>query len=188
MRLLNFNSFIKENLSENKIEDYIKKIKQEIEENSNDISFIYEYSNPSENEWIINFLYDEIPYRYEIDVLNSKVVKFIDGSIDFDQVFKSIEECFSVVKKDIFNLFKTNESKVGRPKSARTKSGRKIPGKYLTRNRKLMKKEIEKFQGKNIYKKDWDADYKSGKGGEGNRWETKKSAATIAYQKKYGKK
>jgi hypothetical protein len=187
MKLLRFNSFIKENLSEDKIEDYIKKIKQEIEENSSDVSFIYEYSNPNENEWVINFLYNEIPYRYEMDILNNKVVKFIDGSLDFEQVFNDLEECFSIVKKDIFELFKTNESK-GRPKSGRTKSGRKIPGKYLTRNRKLMKKEIEEFQGKDVYKQDWDADYKSGKGGKGDRWETKKSAATKAYQKKYGNK
>ena len=51
-----------------------------------------------------------------------------------------------------------------------------------------MKKEIDEFRGKDKYKKDWDADYKSGKGGEGERHDTKKSAATIAYQKKFGKK
>jgi len=30
-----------------------------------------------------------------------------------------------------------------------------------------MKKEIEEFQGKDTYKKDWNADYKSGKDGKG---------------------
>ena len=81
-----------------------------------------------------------------------------------------------------------SEAKRGRPKSGRTKSGRKVPGKYLTKNRKLMKKEIEEFQGKDTYKKDWDADYKSGKGGKGKRHETKKSAPTKAYQRMYGDK
>ena len=51
-----------------------------------------------------------------------------------------------------------------------------------------MKKEIDKYAGKDEYKKDWDADYKSSKGGEGKRYKTKKSSATKAYQKKYGKK
>ena len=51
-----------------------------------------------------------------------------------------------------------------------------------------MKKEIDEFRGKDKYKKDWDADYKSGKGGKGERNDTKKSADTIAYQKKFGKK
>lgn len=73
------------------------------------------------------------------------------------------------------------EEKGGRPKSSKTKDGRKIPGKYLTRNKKLMKKEIEEFQGKDEFKSDWDADYKSGKGGEGKRWKTKKSKATKAF-------
>ena len=51
-----------------------------------------------------------------------------------------------------------------------------------------MKKEIDKFRGKKEYKKDWDADYTSGKGGEGKRVKTKKSAATKAYQRMFGDK
>ena len=73
-------------------------------------------------------------------------------------------------------------------KSEKTKSGKSVPGKYLTKNKKAMKKEIDKYAGKDEYKKDWDADYKSSKGGEGKRYKTKKSSATKAYQKKYGKK
>jgi hypothetical protein len=49
-----------------------------------------------------------------------------------------------------------------------------------------MKKEIDEFRGTDNYKKDWDADYKSGEGGKGKRHKTKKSKATQAYQKKYG--
>jgi hypothetical protein len=64
--------------------------------------------------------------------------------------------------------------------------GRKIPGKYLTKNPGKMKKEIERFRGKKEYKKDWDADYVSGKGGVGKRVKTKKSEATKAYQKMFG--
>jgi len=86
------------------------------------------------------------------------------------------------------SAFERIEEKKGRSKSGRTKSGRKVPGKYLTKNRKAMKKEIEKYSGTDTYKKDWDADYKSGKGGEGKKYKTKKSAATKAYQKKYGNK
>ena len=51
-----------------------------------------------------------------------------------------------------------------------------------------MKKEIDRFVGKKEYKKDWDADYNSGKGGEGKRVKTKKSAATKAYQRMFGNK
>lgn len=75
----------------------------------------------------------------------------------------------------------------GRPKSERTKSGKKVSGKYLTKNKSAMKKEIDEFRGSDEYKKDWDADYTTGKGGVGKRWKTKKSKATIAYQKRFGK-
>lgn len=79
------------------------------------------------------------------------------------------------------------ESRKGRAKSARYK-GRKIPGKYLSGPHPgKMKKEIDTYAGKNQYKKDWDADYKSGKGGRGKRVKTKKSAATKAYQRMFGK-
>lgn len=70
-------------------------------------------------------------------------------------------------------------------KSERYKD-KKIPGKYLTKNPGKMKKEIEEFRGKKEYKKDWDADYVSGKGGVGKRVKTKKSEATKAYQKMFG--
>jgi len=74
-----------------------------------------------------------------------------------------------------------------RAKAQRYK-GKKIPGKYLTKNPSKMKKEIDTYRGKKEYKKDWDADYKSGKGGVGKRVKTKKSAATKAYQRMFGGK
>jgi len=74
-----------------------------------------------------------------------------------------------------------------RAKAQRYK-GRKIPGKYLTKNPGKMKKEIDTYIGKKEYKKDWDADYESGKGGVGKRVKTKKSAATKAYQRMFGGK
>ena len=61
----------------------------------------------------------------------------------------------------------------------------KVPEKYLTRSPKAMKKEIKKYKGTDTYKKDWEADYdKKTK----KRYKTKKSASSIAYQKKFGEK
>jgi hypothetical protein len=75
-------------------------------------------------------------------------------------------------------------------KSERTKSGKKVPGKYLSGlskrgkhgSKEAMKKEIDKFRGKKEYKLDWDADYKHGK-----RIKTKKGKATKVYEKMFGK-
>lgn len=73
-------------------------------------------------------------------------------------------------------------------KSSKTKSGKKVPGKYLSGlsskgkhgSKEAMKKEIEKFRGKKEYKLDWDADYKHGK-----RIKTKKGKATKAFEKRF---
>lgn len=87
----------------------------------------------------------------------------------------------------LFDDFSINEKK-GRPKSERTKLGKKVSGKYLTKNKSKMKKEIDEFRGSEIYKSEWDADYESGEGGKGERYKTKKSKSTKAYQKMYGDK
>jgi hypothetical protein len=102
------------------------------------------------------------------------------------QVLNAYDTAFNYLKRN-FNWEEDEEIVEERVKSQRYK-GRKIPGKYLTKNPGKMKKEIDRFVGKKEYKKDWDADYKSGKGGEGKRVKTKKSAATKAYQRMFGKK
>jgi len=80
----------------------------------------------------------------------------------------------------------------GKVKSSKTKSGRKVPGKYLTKDIAAMKGEIErvsklKSDDPSAYGK-WEADYKARNTKSGKPHKTKKSAATIAYEKKFGKK
>jgi hypothetical protein len=70
---------------------------------------------------------------------------------------------------------------------------KKYNKKYLTKDSKAMKKEIDKHSKKkdddaSAYGK-WEADYKKGDtSSKGKRHETKESPATKAYKKKYGKK
>lgn len=153
-----------------------------------DNTLLYEWENKNDHEVIINFNFNDDVIKYELKLDEMSVIKVINGEMYFQEVIESIDEGLDIVEEDIYNILGISEARRGRPKSGRTKSGRKVPGKYLTKNRKLMKKEIEEFQGKDTYKKDWDADYKSGKGGQGKRHETKKSAATKAYQKMFGDK
>lgn len=80
----------------------------------------------------------------------------------------------------------------GKVKASKTPSGRKVPGKYLTKDKAAMKKEIErvsklKADDPSAYGK-WEADYKARNTKSGKPHKTKKSAATIAYEKKFGKK
>ena len=73
--------------------------------------------------------------------------------------------------------------------ASRSPKGKKVPSKYLKGlkskgeygSKEAMKKEIDKFAGKDEYKKDWKADYKDGK-----RIKTKKGAATKAFEKRFG--
>ena len=75
-------------------------------------------------------------------------------------------------------------------KSSRTKKGKKVPSKYLSGlsekgkkgSKEAMKKEIDRFRGKDEYKSNWDADYKNGK-----RIKTKKGKATKAFERRFGR-
>jgi hypothetical protein len=66
----------------------------------------------------------------------------------------------------------------------------KLPKKYLTKNPKVMKREIMKHKDKadsdsSAYK-EWDADYKSRKAGVGKKVETKPSKYTKKFKELYG--
>ncbi len=66
----------------------------------------------------------------------------------------------------------------------------KIPKKYLTKNPRVMKREIEKHKDKKDYDSSaygpWDADYKSRKAGKGKPVETKTSKYTKKYKEMFG--
>jgi len=66
----------------------------------------------------------------------------------------------------------------------------KVPKKYLSKNPKIMKREIKKNKDKadndpSAYT-EWDADYKSGKAGKGKKVGTKTSQYTNKYKKMFG--
>lgn len=295
--------FLKEEFIENShsvIDAKMEELNDLISNLSDGNNIMYQWESKENNELVINFLFNDLSIRYELNIKNLEVNKVVGDEIDFTESVDSIDEALDIVEKDIHNILGISESYKGqydssikesdvspivdrikkisemsivdneadienlidslemslmsydevvvesvidltlfnypdisedkisdkivslgdeimsrygtepiqvirafedlfeelskfyvmekRAKSGKTKSGRKVPGKYLTKNRKLMTKEIDEFQGKDDYKKNWDADYKSGQGGKGKRWETKKSAATKAYQKKYKNK
>lgn len=75
-------------------------------------------------------------------------------------------------------------------KSERTETGHKVPGKYLTKDKAAMKREIQrvrklKSDDPSAYGK-WEADYADKK--RTKKYKTKKSKATLAYEKMFKKK
>ncbi|NDD59515.1 MAG: hypothetical protein EBZ47_09805, partial [Chlamydiae bacterium] len=72
----------------------------------------------------------------------------------------------------------------------KTKGGKKVKSAYLTKNKSAMKREIDrvsklKSNDPSAYGK-WEADYADK--GKTKKYKTKKSKATSAYEKRFGKK
>jgi len=179
-----WNEFIREFVeSENFIDAKMQELKDLVDGATDGNNIIYEWENKDDHELTVTFSTGDLSIRYDFDIDDLRVIKTAGNNIDFQTSVESIEEGLDIIEKDIQSILGISE----RVKAQKYK-GRKIPGKYLTKNPSKMKKEIDTFRGKKEYKKDWDADYKSGKGGEGKRVKTKKSAATKAYQKMFGGK
>jgi len=179
-----FNEFIREFVeSESYIDAKMQELKDLVDSATDGNNIIYEWENKSDRELVVSFSTEELSIKYDFDIDELYITKTAGENIDFQTSVESIDEGFEIIEKDIQSILGITE----RVKAQRYK-GRKIPGKYLTKNPGKMKKEIDTFRGKKEYKKDWDADYTSGKGGEGKRVKTKKSAATKAYQRMFGNK
>lgn len=174
-----FREFIEN--SDNLIDAKMQELKDLIDGLS-DNSIVYEWENKSDHEVIVNFTKDELAIRYEFDIDQMYVAKFVGDTTDFQTHVESIDEGLDIIEKDIQGILGISEK--ARTRGEKYK-GRHIPAKYLTRKKKAMKKEIDEFRGKKVYKKDWEADYDKR---TGKRVKTKKSAATKAYQRMFGNK
>lgn len=174
-----FREFIEN--SDNVIDAKMQELKDLIDGLSDD-SIIYEWENKSDHEVVINFTKSELSIRYEFDIDQMYVAKFVGDMTDFQTYVESIDEGLDIIEKDIQGILGISEK--ARTPGEKYK-GRHIPAKYLTRKKKAMKKEIDEFRGKKVYKKDWEADYDKR---TGKRVKTKKSAATKAYQRMFGNK
>ena len=180
----NWNQFIREFVeSESFIDAKMSELRDLVDGATDGNNIIYEWENKDDHELTVTFSTGDLSIRYDFDIDDLRVIKTAGNNIDFQTSVESIDEGLEMIEKDIQSILGISE----RVKAQRYK-GRKIPGKYLTKNPGKMKKEIDTFRGKKEYKKDWDADYTGGKGGKGKRYKTKKSASTLAYEKKFGKK
>jgi hypothetical protein len=118
---------------------------------------------------------------FSYDIETGKLIRNIKGELQSDQCY-NVEEAMDIIEDCIYNCLGISER--AKTKGEKYK-GKHIPAKYLTSKKKAMKKEIEEFRGKKSYKKDWEADIDKR---SGKRIKTKKSAATKAYQRMFGKK
>ena len=168
-----WNQFIREFVeSESFIDAKMSELKDLVDNATDGNNIIYEWENKNDHELTVTFSTGELSIKYDFDIDDLHVTKTAGDKIDFQNNVESIEEGLEIIEKDIQSILGISEA-------------RKVPKKYLTHKPKAMKKEIETFRGKKEYKKDWEADYDKR---SNKRIKTKKSAATKAYQKMFGKK
>ena len=161
-----WNEFIREFVESG---GYIDSRMQEIKDLLDGISgdgqnIVYEWENKDDHQLSVSFSLGDLSVRYDFDIDDMMLTKTAGDAIDFETPVDSIESGIEMVEQDIKSILDIEESILfeARAKAQRYK-GRKIPVKYLTKNPGKMKKEIDRFVGKKEYKKDWDADYVSGK-------------------------
>jgi len=167
-----WNQFIREfvNNPDSLIDAKMQELKDLVNSVSDGQNMIYEWENKEDHQLSVSFSTGELSVKYEFDIDDLYITKTAGDVIDFETNVESMDEGLDMIEKDIQSILGISENK--------------IPKKYLTHKPKAMKKEIETFKGKKEYKKDWEADYDKR---SNKRIKTKKSASTIAYQKKFGK-
>ena len=176
-----FEEFV-EKFDSDLIDAKMTELRELINEFSEGQNLIYEWENKDDHQILINFTTDEFSIRYEFDVDDMFVVKFLNDEEIFNEIVESIDEGLDIIDKDIHNILGISEKAKTRGEKYK---GRHIPAKYLTRKKKAMKKEIDEFRGRKQYKAEWEADIDKR---SGKRIKTKKSAATKAYQRMFGDK
>lgn len=99
--------FIKE---DNKVEysiDYIdiklNKLKELIDSFSKGHTILYEWKNEDNHEIIINFSYDDISCKYEIDIDNNMIIKVINNKVE-NIKYNNIEEAMDIIEKEISSI------------------------------------------------------------------------------------
>ena len=167
-----WNQFIREFLdnSNSLVDAKMQELKELIDSISNK-SMIYEWENKEDHHLSVSFSTGDLSIKYEFNIDDLYVSKTAGDVIDFETNVESMDEGLDLIEKDIQSILGISENK--------------IPKKYLTRKPKAMKKEIETFKGKKVYKKDWEADYDKR---SNKRIKTKKSASTKEYQRMFGNK
>lgn len=147
-----------------------------------DLEYLYKITEFQESGDAMVIKYNQLDKWRNSDNVDKALMSKIIHLKDYDVV--DVENEYANVPTSILDE--------GKVKASKTKSGRKVPGKYLTKDKAAMKKEIErvsklKSDDPAAYSK-WEADYKARNTKSGKPHKTKKSAATIAYEKKFGKK
>jgi hypothetical protein len=93
------------------IDDKMQKIENMVAEISNGTDIIYRWENRDNHELIVNFIYYGNPIRYEFDLDNLTLDKYIDDELEYTKTPPDIEGGISMIKRDIEKKIKKASKK-----------------------------------------------------------------------------
>ena len=115
-----FEEFIEN--SDNVIDAKMQELKDLIDGLS-DNGIIYEWENKSEHEIVVNFTKYDLSIKYEFDIDQMYVAKFVGETTDFQTYVESIDEGLEIIEKDIQGILGISERKgSGRVKTKKSTS------------------------------------------------------------------
>jgi hypothetical protein len=134
----NWNQFIREFIenSDNLIDAKMSELNDLVSNISDGTNIMYQWENKDNHELIINFLFNGISVRYELDIDGLNLSKFANDVLDFNESIESIDEALDIIEKDIHNILGISEAKKGRPKA----------GRYIKNNMKYLKSYNKLFE------------------------------------------
>ena len=175
-----WNDFIREFIeAPSAIDSKMQELKDLVDGISHGENLIYEWENKEDHQLYVNFSVGELSVRYEFDIDDLMVTKIVGGEVDFSEKVDSVDEGLDAIEKDIYLILGVSENNYESTLSyvrLYAFSEFSVEKAKNTKDAKYLKRK---------YKKDWEADYDKR---SCKRIKTKKSAATIAYQKKFGDK
>jgi hypothetical protein len=175
-----WNDFIREFIeAPSAIDSKMQELKDLVDGISHGENLIYEWENKEDHQLYVNFSVGELSVRYEFDIDDLMVTKIVGGEVDFSEKVDSVDEGLDAIEKDIYLILGVSENNYESMLSyvrLYAFSEFSVEKAKNTKDAKYLKRK---------YKKDWEADYDKR---SCKRIKTKKSAATIAYQKKFGDK
>lgn len=111
--LKKWNQFIKEfKNSDSIIDARMQELKDLVDGLSDGQNFIYEWENKDDRQLSVNFSTDKISVKYEFNIDELSVSKFVGETTDFVESVNSIEEGMNTIKKDIQLILGISERKV----------------------------------------------------------------------------
>lgn len=95
--------------SDNVIDAKMEELNDLISNLSDGNNIMYQWENKDNSELVVNFLFNDLSVRYELNIKDLKITKVVGESVDFSTEIGSIDEALDIIEKDIHNILGISE-------------------------------------------------------------------------------